>query len=103
MANGLDPDQDQCSVSPDLSQNCLQRLLADEKRKELNFVARPNVQDHNFVLEIEIGMRAHLSCLFLYPATLKSVGYYVIISIQKIASECRSVSAWFSLSAGSIF
>ena len=55
VANGLDPDQDQCSVSPDLSQNCLQRLLADEKRKELNLVARPNVQDHNFVLEIKLG------------------------------------------------
>ena len=39
--------------------------------------------------------------------TLKSVGYYVIPSIQKIAFECPpiclSVSALFSLSAGGIF
>ena len=43
--------------------------------------------------------------LFLYPATLKSAGYYVILSIQKIAFEClfvrpsirTSVSASFSL------
>ena len=28
---------------------------------------------------------------FLYPATLKSVGYYVIPSIQKIVFECLSV------------
>ena len=51
----------------------------------------------------------------LYPATLKSAGYYVIPSIQKIEFECPSaclsvclyvhpsVSASFSLSAGSIF
>ena len=28
---------------------------------------------------------------FLYPATLKSAGYYVIPSIQKIVFECPSV------------
>ena len=28
---------------------------------------------------------------FLYPATLKSAGYYVILSVQKFASECPSV------------
>ena len=28
---------------------------------------------------------------FLYPATLKSAGYYVIPSIQKFAFECLSV------------
>ena len=28
---GLDPDQDQRSVGPDLGPNCLQRLSADEK------------------------------------------------------------------------
>ena len=51
----------------------------------------------------------------LYPDTLKSAGYYVIPSIQKIALECPSVrpsvcpsvrpsvSASFSLSTGSIF
>ena len=53
----------------------------------------------------------HAESRFLYPATLKSVGYYVIPSIQKIAFECMSVrlsvrpsvSASSSLSAGSIF
>ena len=30
-------------------------------------------------------------CDFLYPATLKSGGYHVIPSIQKIAFECTSV------------
>ena len=32
-----------------------------------------------------------LQICFLYPATLKSAGYYVIPSIQKIAFECPSV------------
>ena len=65
------------------------------------------------MLHLEVGYA------FLYPATLKSAGYYVIPSIQKIAFECPSVrlsvcpsvcpsvrpsvSASFSLSAGSIF
>ena len=41
---------------------------------------------------------------FLYPTALKSVGYYVIPSIQKIVFECPSVCQHiFSLSAGSIF
>ena len=30
MSNGLDPDQDQHSVSPDLGPNCLPRLPADD-------------------------------------------------------------------------
>ena len=29
VSNGLDPDQDRCSVGPDLNPNCLQRLTAD--------------------------------------------------------------------------
>ena len=39
MSNGLDPDQDCHSVSPDPGPNCLKRLSADDKsplaRKEL--------------------------------------------------------------------
>ena len=31
VSNGLDPDQDQRSVGPDLGPNCLQRFTADEK------------------------------------------------------------------------
>ena len=31
VSNGLDRDQDQCSVGPDLDLNCLQRLSADNK------------------------------------------------------------------------
>ena len=31
VLNGLDPDQNQCSVGPDLGPNCLQRLSADDK------------------------------------------------------------------------
>ena len=31
VANGLDPDQDQQSVGPDLGPNCLQMLSADDK------------------------------------------------------------------------
>ena len=31
MSNGLDPDQDAHSVSPDLDPNCLQRFSADNK------------------------------------------------------------------------
>ena len=30
MSNSLDPDQDQHSVGPDLSPNCLQRLVAND-------------------------------------------------------------------------
>ena len=33
MSNSLDPDQDRRSVSPDLEQNCLQRLSADDKSR----------------------------------------------------------------------
>ena len=33
VSNGSDPDQDRRSVGPDLDPNCLQRLLADEKRR----------------------------------------------------------------------
>ena len=31
VSNGLDPDEDRHFVGPDLSPNCLQRLLADDK------------------------------------------------------------------------
>ena len=31
VSNGLDPDEDQYSVSPDLEPQCLQRLSADDK------------------------------------------------------------------------
>ena len=34
VANGLDTDQDQLFVRPDLGPNCLQRLSAEDKRKE---------------------------------------------------------------------
>ena len=43
---------------------------------------------------------------FLYPATLKSAGYYVIPSVQKFAFECPSVRPYvrpFPLSILSIF
>ena len=33
VSNGLDPDQVQRSVGPDLGPNCLQRLLADDKSR----------------------------------------------------------------------
>ena len=35
--------------------------------------------------------RWRVVCTFLYPATLKSGGYYVIPSIHKNAFECPSV------------
>ena len=42
VSNGLDPDQDQCCVGPDLIPNCLQTLSVDDKsllaRKELNHI-----------------------------------------------------------------
>ena len=34
MSNSLDPDQAQHSVEPDLGQNCLQRLSADDKIRQ---------------------------------------------------------------------
>ena len=33
MSIGLDPDQAQCSVQPDLGPNCLQRLSTDYSRQ----------------------------------------------------------------------
>ena len=48
-----------------------------------------------------------LTNVFLYPATLKSAGYYVIPSVQKFAFESPSirpsVSASFKLSARCVF
>ena len=35
LSNSLDPGQDQHSVGPDLSPNCLQRLSGDNKRSRL--------------------------------------------------------------------
>ena len=35
VSNDLDPDQDLRFVGPDLGLNCLQRLSADNKRKEI--------------------------------------------------------------------
>ena len=33
MSNGLEPDQDRHSVTPDVDPNCLQRLSADDKSR----------------------------------------------------------------------
>ena len=53
--NGLDPDQDQQSVGPNLGANCLQWLSADDKslqaRKE---VGLPN---HNSIASLLVGSR----------------------------------------------
>ena len=35
MSNGLDQDQDQCSVHPDLGTNCLLRLSADDESQNI--------------------------------------------------------------------
>ena len=34
-SNGLDPDRDQRSVSPDLGLNCLQRVISRRQKKPL--------------------------------------------------------------------
>ena len=34
MSNSLDPDQTRCFVGPDLGPNCLQRLSADNTRRQ---------------------------------------------------------------------
>ena len=40
MSNSLDPDQTQGFVGPDLGPNCLQRLSADDTRRQrVNFVS----------------------------------------------------------------
>ena len=45
VSNGLDADQDRCSVGPDLDPNCLHRLSGYDKkchyirRKELNIIS----------------------------------------------------------------
>ena len=43
VSNGLDPDQDQHSVSPDLGPNCLQRLSADDNENQKHCL--PALQD----------------------------------------------------------
>ena len=47
MSNSLDPGQDRHFVGPDLDQNCLHRLLADDKlpqaRKELEHIHKKEV------------------------------------------------------------
>ena len=40
MSNILDPDQARHFVGPDLGQNCLQRLSADDTSKDLNMQAQ---------------------------------------------------------------
>ena len=35
LVNGFDPDQARCYVGPDLGPNCLQRILADDKKSLL--------------------------------------------------------------------
>ena len=51
MSNGLDSDQDRCSVCPDLDPNCLQMLSADDKsrpaRKESVFFFQVSVLQFN--------------------------------------------------------
>ena len=34
MSNSLDPDQDRCSVGPDLGPNCLHRFSADDTSRQ---------------------------------------------------------------------
>ena len=51
MSNGLDPDQDQHYVGPDLRPNCLQRLLADDKSRLLS---GQSVAGHIFVFHCVI-------------------------------------------------
>ena len=46
VSNGLDPDQDQCSVGPDLGPNCSQRFTADEKSFSNNIICPVKV--HQF-------------------------------------------------------
>ena len=40
VSNGLDPDQDQCSVSPDLGPNCLQILQRSSLVGRVNIIRR---------------------------------------------------------------
>ena len=41
MSNNLDPDQDRCSVGPDLGPNCLQKLAADDiSRQRVNLLLK---------------------------------------------------------------
>ena len=48
MSNSLDPDQDRCSVGPDLGPNCLERLSPDDEKvaagkKRVNSPQRHNI------------------------------------------------------------
>ena len=86
VSNSLDSDQARQFVGPDLDPNCLQKLSAeDTSRQRVNIFSLPDRFD------AMVKVEQALSVFFLYPATLKSEGYYVIPSIQKIAFECPSV------------
>ena len=65
MSNGLDPDQVQCSVSPDLDPNCLQRLSADEKvatsKERVNLFSIIMVKDTRYQVRLStiLGYCSH--------------------------------------------
>ena len=44
MSNGLDPDEDRHSVSPDLGPNWLERFKADDTGRQRMYQFRNNVQ-----------------------------------------------------------
>ena len=78
MSNGLDPDQDRHSVSPDLGPKCLQRLSADNKvttskeRVKIQNVSLINANSTN----VQIKITHELDCLVTKSLTtvLKIIG-----------------------------
>ena len=67
MLNSLDPDQDRCSVDPDLDPNCLQRLSADDMGP--NCLQRLSADDMGHESpaskEMQVSIFPITSCIFL--------------------------------------
>ena len=55
MSNGLEPDQDLHSVSPDLGSNCLQRLSAADKSP----LARKEIGHSHWSMKRRLGSSDH--------------------------------------------
>ena len=64
MSNGLDPDQDQHSVGPDLGPNCLQKLSADDTKVTTTRerIKRCNINDTVCIMDVRTD-KPKVECL----------------------------------------
>ena len=81
MSNSLDPDDDQCSIGPDLGPNCLQRLSADDNiRQEFRASAYESILEHTYR---RINIYMYLYVQQLIPFLIAEKGKVTIKSHSK--------------------